>query len=68
MSNKSVEVDYAQRNVEWEKTLHCTHVCVHIRCLRNGAACKEGKLDAKATKCLFLDYCMGTKAYRLMCI
>ena len=24
------------------------------------------KLEAKATKCLFLGYCEGTKAYRLM--
>ena len=24
------------------------------------------KLDAKATKCLFMGYCEGTKAYRLM--
>ena len=29
---------------------------------------KRGKLDAKGTKCLFLGYCEGTKAYRLMCI
>jgi transposase InsO family protein len=27
---------------------------------------KRGKLDAKGTKCLFLGYCEGTKAYRLM--
>ena len=27
---------------------------------------KRGKLDAKGTKCLFLGYCVGTKAYRLM--
>jgi hypothetical protein len=26
---------------------------------------KRGKLDAKGTKCLFLGYCEGTKAYRL---
>ncbi len=29
---------------------------------------KKGKLDAKGTKCLFLGYCEGTKAYRLMCV
>jgi len=29
---------------------------------------KRGKLDAKGTKCLFLGYCEGTKAYRLMCL
>jgi hypothetical protein len=29
---------------------------------------KRGKLDAKGTKCLFLGYCEGTKAYRLMCV
>jgi hypothetical protein len=29
---------------------------------------KRGKLDAKDTKCLFLGYCEGTKAYRLMCL
>ena len=29
---------------------------------------KRGKLDAKATKCLLLGYCEGTKAYRLMCV
>jgi hypothetical protein len=29
---------------------------------------KRGKLDAKGTKCLFLRYCEGTKAYRLMCV
>jgi hypothetical protein len=28
----------------------------------------RGKLDAKGTKCLFLGYCEGTKAYRLMCV
>jgi hypothetical protein len=28
---------------------------------------KRGKLDAKGTKCLFIGYCEGTKAYRLMC-
>ena len=26
------------------------------------------KLDAKATKCLMLGYCEGTKAYRLICV
>ena len=26
------------------------------------------KLEAKATKCLFLSYCEGTKAYRLMSV
>src|SRR5579875_3683115 len=26
---------------------------------------KRTKLDAKGTKCLFLGYCEGTKAYRL---
>ncbi len=29
---------------------------------------KRGKLDEKGTKCLFLGYCEGTKAYRLMCV
>jgi hypothetical protein len=29
---------------------------------------KRGKLDVKGTKCLFLGYCEGTKAYRLMCL
>ncbi len=29
---------------------------------------KRGKLDAKGTKCLFLGYCEGSKAYRLMCV
>ncbi len=29
---------------------------------------KRGKLDSKGTKCLFLGYCEGTKAYRLMCL
>ncbi len=29
---------------------------------------KRGKLDGKGTKCLFLEYCQGTKAYRLMCV
>jgi transposase InsO family protein len=29
---------------------------------------KRTKLDAKGTKCLFLGYCEGTKAYRLMCL
>jgi hypothetical protein len=29
---------------------------------------KRGKLHAKGTKCLFLGYCEGTKAYRLMCV
>ena len=29
---------------------------------------KRGKLDAEGTKCLFLGYCEGTKAYRLMCL
>jgi hypothetical protein len=29
---------------------------------------KRGNLDAKGTKCLFLGYCEGTKAYRLMCV
>jgi hypothetical protein len=29
---------------------------------------KRGKLDAKGTKRLFLGYCEGTKAYRLMCV
>jgi hypothetical protein len=29
---------------------------------------KRGKLDAKGTKCLFLGYCEGIKAYRLMCV
>jgi hypothetical protein len=29
---------------------------------------KRGKPDAKGTKCLFLGYCEGTKAYRLMCL
>jgi hypothetical protein len=32
------------------------------------ADAKRGKLDAKGTKCLFLGYCEGTKAYRLMCL
>lgn len=29
---------------------------------------KRSKLDAKATKCLMLGYCEGTKAYRLICL
>ena len=29
---------------------------------------RRDKLDVKGTKCLFLDYCEGTKAYRLMCL
>ena len=29
---------------------------------------QRGKLDAKGTKCLFLGYWEGTKAYRLMCL
>ena len=29
---------------------------------------KRTKLDAKGIKCLFLGYCEGTKAYRLMCV
>jgi hypothetical protein len=29
---------------------------------------KRTKLDAKATKCLMLGYCEGTKAYRLICL
>lgn len=45
------------------------HTCIHLdlspkQCVRG----KEGKLDTKDTKCLFLDYCKGTKAYRLMCL
>ena len=28
---------------------------------------KRGKLDVKGTKCLFLEYFKGMKAYRLMC-
>jgi hypothetical protein len=28
----------------------------------------RGKLDAKGTRCIFLGYCEGTKAYRLMCL
>lgn len=28
----------------------------------------RGKLDAKGTRCAFLGYCEGTKAYRLMCL
>ena len=27
---------------------------------------QRGKLDAKNTKCLFVDYCEGIKAYRLL--
>jgi reverse transcriptase-like protein len=30
--------------------------------------CMRTKLDAKGTKCVFLGYCEGTKAYRLMCL
>ena len=29
---------------------------------------KRGKLDAKDTKCLFLEYCEGIEAYRLICL
>jgi hypothetical protein len=29
---------------------------------------KRSKLDAKGIKCLFLGYCEGTKAYRLICM
>ena len=29
---------------------------------------KRSKLDAKGTKCLFLGYCEGTKAYMLICL
>ena len=29
---------------------------------------KRSKLDAKGIKCLFVGYCEGTKAYRLMCL
>jgi hypothetical protein len=29
---------------------------------------RRSKLDAKATKCLMLGYCEGTKAYRLICL
>jgi hypothetical protein len=29
---------------------------------------KRGKLDAKGKKCLFLGFCEGTKAYRLICL
>ena len=31
------------------------------------ASCRT-KLEAKVTKCLFLGYCEGTKAYRLMSV
>ena len=29
---------------------------------------RRGKLEAKGTRCIFLGYCEGTKAYRLMCL
>ena len=29
---------------------------------------KRTKLDAEGTMCMFLGYCVGTKAYRLMCL
>ena len=29
---------------------------------------KRTKMDSKATKCLFVGYCVGTRAYRLMCL
>jgi hypothetical protein len=29
---------------------------------------RRTKLDAKGVKCLFLGYCEGTKAYRLICL
>lgn len=29
---------------------------------------KHTKLESKAIKCLFLGYCVGTRAYRLMCL
>ena len=29
---------------------------------------KRTKLDAKGIKCLFVGYCKGTKAYRLVCL
>lgn len=28
----------------------------------------RSKLEAKGTRCIFLGYCKGTKAYRLLCL
>src|SRR5579875_408018 len=46
-----------------------THMCV-FGCIAYAKVpdAKRTKLDTKGTKCLFLGYCEGTKAYRLMCL
>ncbi len=66
--SKGIAVHHTRGSMEWEKALHFTHVCVWMHCVCHGARREEGKLDAKGTKCLFLGYCEGTKAYRLMCV
>lgn len=68
MSNKGVGLHYVRGSVERKKALHCTHACVLMHRLCNGSDVNIVKLDAKGIIRLFLGYCEGTKAYRLMCL
>ena len=68
MSYEGLDVRYTRRNVEWEAALRCTHACVWKPCICDGSGGEEGKFNAKRTKCMFLGYCEGMEAYRLMCL
>ena len=52
-----------------ERMLHVSHMrmfgCVAYAMVPDQ---RRMKLDAKGVKCLFLRYCEGTKAYRLICL
>ena len=40
MSNNDVRFHYARRNIKYKDAMHCTHACICVRCLCNGAGYK----------------------------
>ena len=62
----------ALRSVTPEEMWSRRRPCVaHIRVFRNLAyvmVSDEKRFNAKGTKCMFLGYCEGMKAYRLVCL
>ena len=60
---------HTQEGLERQEVLHFSHMRV-FGCIAYSKVPdeKRTKLDPKSIKCLFVDYCEGTKRYRLLCL
>ena len=65
---KAVEGKTARGSVEREDAARLAHARVGCVAYAKVPDQSRTKLDAKGLKCLFLGYCEGTKAYRLICL